>query len=133
MTTRDDLTCPMFGDVCRHCSPTIEVRPYTKIERDSRTGLYVQKGIGKNFVDLGLYCNNIGAYVNDLHYCPARWALHRGVVKPKKEVKKRILAMSPTTKGQKNKRPQKIKRLLPVKPKKKPLSDSQQKLFKGLR
>ena len=136
MTTPEDLRCPMFGDLCRHCShEKARSGNFTKIEFNLTTKRYDPKGLGHNIIDLGAYCNNIGAYVQDLHYCPARRALHRGIVPLKKEVKERRVSprLSPTTKGQQNKRPQKIKTLPSVKPKKKSLSDSQQKLFKGMR
>ena len=73
--------CPMFGDECRHCSAEKSVTGvYTIVEKNPNTHLFIPKGRGRTTIELGAYCNNIGQWVRDLHYCPARWALHRGIV-----------------------------------------------------
>lgn len=65
-------TCTMFGDSCRHCSREHAFRPYTKIVKDT-TGLFKPVGIGNMNVDLGLYCNDAGEWVDRLQVCPIRW------------------------------------------------------------
>jgi|SRR5271157_862399 len=71
-----DIVCPMFGDVCRHCSLEITIRPFAKIKKNLITGLFEPDGQGSKKVELGEFCNNSGIhYVRDLHYCPRRWAL----------------------------------------------------------
>jgi len=81
-------TCPMFGDNCKYCSHEKTTRSFTKIQKNGVTNLYEPKGIGKKVIELGEYCNNACAWVRDLHVCPARWALRRGVtVKPKEKRK----------------------------------------------
>jgi hypothetical protein len=78
--------CPMFGDEdCRFLSQERTSRPFTRLDKDEHTGMYKPVGMGSRKVVLGMMCNNapIGSsgWVDDLHYCPARWALHRGVTK----------------------------------------------------
>jgi hypothetical protein len=78
----------MFGDDCRHCSrERTTTGEFTKIEKDPKTRVFVPKGRGRKVVDLGAYCNNVGKFVEDLHYCPARWSLYRGKSVEKQKVK----------------------------------------------
>ena len=66
-------TCPMFGDVCRHCSFETTARPHTRIERNPTTGIYKPKGLGKTVVQLGAFCSNINKWVAEMKECPVRW------------------------------------------------------------
>jgi hypothetical protein len=85
----------MFGDDCRFCSHEKSVSGvYTKIEKVN--GVYTPVGRGRTTTEMGEYCNNIGTWVKDMHYCPARWTMYRGVdkesAKPKpKKVKKHVI------------------------------------------
>jgi hypothetical protein len=65
--------CSMFGEHCRHCSREHSYRPYTKIEKDKTTGLFKPVGIGNMNVDLGLYCNDAGEWVDRMNVCPIKW------------------------------------------------------------
>ena len=65
-------TCTMFGDPCRHCSREHAFRPYTKIVKDT-TGLFKPVGVGSMSVDLGLYCNDAGEWVDRMNVCPIKW------------------------------------------------------------
>jgi hypothetical protein len=91
MKQKEDALCPMFSDPCRHCSHETTTHSFTRVSRNPKTHLYDSKGIGHSVEELGEYCNNIDAWVRDLHYCPARWALRRGVVPEKKVVKKKVM------------------------------------------
>jgi len=87
------MKCPMFGDDCPYCSMATTAREFTKIKKNTVTGMFDPAGMGTKIVILGEFCNNDGTkFVKDMHYCPRRWALYRGVVKiaetkprPKKE------------------------------------------------
>ena len=84
-----DIVCPMFGEPCRHCSVHTESRPYTKIKKSTVGKFYEPVGLGKTIVTIGEFCNNDGTHlVQDMHYCPARWALHRGIVPKVLKVKR---------------------------------------------
>lgn len=81
MTTHSNVAlvvCPMFKEKCRHCSMEHTTRIFTKIEKDPSTKMFKPIGLGSISVPLGEYCNNICEWVRNLHYCPSRWALHRG-------------------------------------------------------
>jgi hypothetical protein len=82
----EDEVCPMFGNHCRHLSVEKTSRPYTEIERDGRTGLYVPKGCGRKVVVVGEYCNDSGKYVRDMHYCPVKYSMTRVTQPPLKEL-----------------------------------------------
>jgi hypothetical protein len=82
----EDEVCPMFGNHCRHLSVEKTSRPYTEIERDGRTGLYVPKGCGRKVVVVGEYCNDSGKYVRDMHYCPVKYSMTRSTQQPLKEL-----------------------------------------------
>ena len=87
----------MFNEKCRHCSHEHSVSGvYTRIKKVN--GVYTPVGRGRTTTDLGEYCNNTGAWVKDMHYCPARWTMYRGVdkksTKPKpkpRKVKKNVI------------------------------------------
>lgn len=85
MPLEDDV-CPMFGNPCRHLSIEKTSRPYTEIERDGRTGLYVPKGCGRKVVVVGEYCNASGKYVRDMHYCEVKYSMTRVAQPPLKEL-----------------------------------------------
>lgn len=91
--TNSNQMCSMYGTPCRHCSIDRSFRPHTKLVKDPVTKLYKPNGQGVTIVVLGEYCNNVGEWVKDLHYCPARWALTRPakplmVIKPVKRTGK---------------------------------------------
>ncbi|MFA5745641.1 MAG: hypothetical protein WCX79_00205 [Candidatus Paceibacterota bacterium] len=65
-------TCSMFMEKCKHCSREHAFRPYTKIVKDT-TGLFKPVGIGNMNVDLGLYCNDAGEWVDRMSFCPVKW------------------------------------------------------------
>lgn len=80
--------CKMFNNSCRHCSEESTYRPYTEIIRDSYSGLYKPVRTSKKRIDLGQYCNNYNAWVNDMYYCPVIWEKSRnGVLLAKSFVK----------------------------------------------
>lgn len=67
-------TCPMFGLQCRHCSEEHDYRPYTEIKRDPTTKLCVPIRSGKKKVSLGMFCNDAGKWIEEMHFCPVIWA-----------------------------------------------------------
>ena len=62
--------CPLTVLPCPHCSNEHESRPYMKLEKDPRTGLFKPGGLGKLEIDLGHYCNNVGCWCDELESCP---------------------------------------------------------------
>lgn len=65
-----DEECPLTANPCRHCSSEHAYRPYMKVEKDPRTGLFAPKGLGQLRIDLGHYCNNVGCWCHELESCP---------------------------------------------------------------
>jgi hypothetical protein len=74
MRTLINEVCPMFQMRCRHCSEEHDYRPYTEIKRDPATKLCVPIKSGKKKVSLGMFCNDAGEWVEEMHYCPVIWA-----------------------------------------------------------
>jgi hypothetical protein len=73
-----DETCEMFGDKCRHCSnDAISVHPFTKLRKNEKTGLFDAIGSGCVRTVYKQRCNNGGGIIEEMRYCPARWALRR--------------------------------------------------------
>lgn len=68
----ENIICSLFNTPCRHCSREHAFRPYTKIVKDT-TGLFKPVGIGSMSVDLGLYCNDAGEWVDRMNVCPIKW------------------------------------------------------------
>jgi hypothetical protein len=66
-------TCSMFKQPCRHCSNEVTIRPFTRVEKDPRTGLFRPLGQEKKRIPLGDFCNDAGKFVKDMHFCPIRW------------------------------------------------------------
>ena len=66
----DEIECPLTVLPCQHCSNEHESRPYMKLEKDLRTGLFKPGGLGKMEIDLGHYCNNVGCWCDELESCP---------------------------------------------------------------
>ena len=64
----------MFEMRCRHCSEEHDYRPYTEIKRDPATKLCVPIRSGKKKVSLGMYCNDAGKWIEEMHFCPVIWA-----------------------------------------------------------
>lgn len=65
--------CVPFGITCRHCSDEKVRRPYSTFMRDPSTRLSVKTGSGVHIIELGSYCNNVGAWALSLNYCPRLW------------------------------------------------------------
>lgn len=104
----------MFGDLCRHCSMEKTSRSFTVLGKDPKTQLFVPLKQSKVTVDLGAFCNNISMWVEDMHYCPSRWALYRGVDKPKEKTpikkKKPIVRLKKGTANKKIPMKKKVKK-----------------------
>jgi len=94
-------TCSMFDEKCRHCSREHIYRPCTRIERDPNSKIYKPIGLDRIKIDLGLYCNDTGKYVDEMHYCPVMWSksnwnkmladyLKKEEAKKKRELKKPV-------------------------------------------
>lgn len=66
----DDIECPLTANPCRHCSNEHEYRPYMKLDKDPRTGLYKPGGLGKLEIGLGHRCNNACCWIDKLETCP---------------------------------------------------------------
>ncbi len=66
----DNIECPLTANPCRHCSDEHVYRPYTKLEKDPRNGLFKPAGIGKLKINLGHYCNNVCCWCEELESCP---------------------------------------------------------------
>jgi len=81
----------MFGEECQYLSHEHTLRPYTKLVKNGTTGMYDPVGMGKKKVLLGDYCNNHSlsqtGWVEEMHWCPRRWAMRRGIVKGGKKRK----------------------------------------------
>lgn len=65
-----DEECPMTANPCRHCSSEHSYRPYMKVEKDPKTGLFKPAGLGQLKIELGHYCNNIGCWTYEMESCP---------------------------------------------------------------
>jgi len=65
-----DEECPLTANPCRHCSSEHTYRPYTKLEKDPRSGLFKPAGIGKMEIFLGHYCNNVSRWIDQMESCP---------------------------------------------------------------
>lgn len=72
------MNCPMFHDDCRFLSEEHLFIPYAPMVTNPKTGRLEPGATQIRKEALGCSCNNIGGWVKDLKYCPARWAL-RGV------------------------------------------------------
>lgn len=71
-----DSPCPKKGGPCRHCSIETVLRPFTRILKDARTGLFKpgERGLCRSVI--GEFCNNDGRhFVRDLLSCPVPGAL----------------------------------------------------------
>ena len=66
----DGIECPLTISPCRHCSHEHMFRPYMKLDKDPRTGLFKPGGLGHLDIDLGHYCNNVGCWCDQLETCP---------------------------------------------------------------
>jgi hypothetical protein len=86
-----NIICPMFGLSCRHCSEEYSYNPYTEIKRDPITKIFIPVKTGMKKTPLGLWCNDAGAWVNEMQYCTVIWgnANVRERKPEKKKVKKR--------------------------------------------
>lgn len=67
-------TCSMFNEPCRHCSREHIYRPCTKIVKDPTSKIWKPVGLDRIKIDLGLYCNDAGKYVDEMQYCPVKWS-----------------------------------------------------------
>jgi hypothetical protein len=70
-------TCPMFQDKCRFCSHEHMIVPYAPLVEDPRSKRLLPGPVEHRSEPLGYWCNDISQWVEDLKYCPARFALHR--------------------------------------------------------
>ena len=68
-----DPMCPMFNTRCRHCSEESTHRSYTEIKQDPTTKLFIPIRIGKKKINLGMYCNDAGKWIEEMHYCTVMW------------------------------------------------------------
>jgi len=68
-----DEKCSMIGGPCRHCSVEHTTRPYTRIEKDAKTGLFKPVGMGRKTVEIGEFCNDAGKLVERMCFCPLVW------------------------------------------------------------
>lgn len=78
-----NLQCPFFNDNCRFCSHEHLIVPYARLIENTKTKRLEPGATEHMPVPLGAFCNNVGVWVSDLKYCPARWALansHHGVL-----------------------------------------------------
>lgn len=66
--------CPLTSESCRHMSMEWTAKIFTKVKKDSTTGLFVPDKMGSRKVLLGAYCNThpVGksGWVSDLKSCP---------------------------------------------------------------
>ena len=67
-------TCSMFGTPCRHCSSEHIYRPCTRIVRDPTSKIWKPTGLDRIKIDLGLFCNDAGKYIDEMTYCPIKWS-----------------------------------------------------------
>lgn len=76
MRLGERMKCTMFLDNCRFCSHEHHYIPYTPLVENKKT---MRLEIGATNIRkelIGEFCNNIGGWVQDLKYCPARWGLY---------------------------------------------------------
>lgn len=94
----EDIVCKFWEVPCRFCSEESTYCACTYIRKQD--GHYIGVKVGYIKSERGQYCNNVGEWVKDIHYCPARWALTSGhdirgtVVKKRKYVKKMVPAIT---------------------------------------
>ena len=96
-------TCNMFNEPCRHCSREHTYRPCTKIIKDPKLGIFKPSGLDRIEIDLGLYCNDAGKYVDEMQYCPSKWSkanwdkmVKEYLEKEKKKPVKKVVKKQPT-------------------------------------
>jgi hypothetical protein len=118
-------TCNMVNTPCRHCSREHIYRPCTRIQRDPNSKIYKPIGLDRIKIDLGLYCNDAGKYVDEMQYCPVKWSkanwnkmladyLKKEEAKKKRELKKPVKVTKPVKKVIKKPIKKQIKRLTKV-------------------
>jgi hypothetical protein len=61
----------MFGDICVYVSHETSRHPYTKLKKIN--GIFAPDVQGVAIHELGAYCNNVGAWVEQMNTCPVRW------------------------------------------------------------
>jgi hypothetical protein len=71
-----DIVCTFWEVPCRFCSEESTFCACTYIQK--KDGHYIGVKIGYIKSERGQYCNNIGVWIKDIKYCPARWALTSG-------------------------------------------------------
>lgn len=83
----------MFGDPCRFCSEETNRQVVRfSIIKDCELGKKGEGGKKVRRIELGHFCNNDGKhYVNELKYCPARWAQTRPLSKEAEELVKDVI------------------------------------------
>lgn len=66
--------CPLTGESCRHMSMEWTAKIFTKLKKDSTTGLFVPDKMGSRAVLLGAMCNNAklktSPWITDMKVCP---------------------------------------------------------------
>ena len=62
--------CSLNNTECRHCSHETATAPYTRLEKNPRTGRLIPTTRGDTIIQLGCYCNNINKWVKDMLSCP---------------------------------------------------------------
>ena len=100
--------CPMFGLACRHCSSEHAIRPYTEIRKDPITKLYTPVRTGSKKTPIGLYCNDAGMWIDEMHYCTVIWGnanLREKKPKKQKVIKRTTPIAKPAKKHTRGKSP----------------------------
>ena len=72
--------CPMFQTQCRFCSHEHHTIPFARLVEDPRTKRLIAGPIEHRRELIDIWCNNVGNWVKDLNWCPARWGLYRNPI-----------------------------------------------------
>ena len=68
------MICPLTSTDCDYCSQEKTTRPFTRLEKNTVTGMFVPIGLGKANIILGEICNNApvgkSPWVKDQKECP---------------------------------------------------------------
>lgn len=88
-------TCSMFDEKCRHCSHEHTYRPCTRIVKDPTSKIWKPVGLDRIEIDLGLYCNDAGQYVDEMHYCPVKWSKSKWERMIKEYLEKEVVKKRP--------------------------------------
>jgi len=114
--------CSFNNTECRHCSHETATAPYTRLEKNPRTGRLIPTTRGDTIIQLGCYCNNINKWVKDMLSCPKDDDPMKGEelekvrqVWEKEHMKKNVKKAKPVKKEKIDKKEKPVEKEKPVK------------------